>query len=188
MKKIYFTFGSDPKFPYGRDDYIVILGTSKKDCTNVFKKRYPNKQDPDCLNCSEYYSESEWTKIQAEGYYKNEEPKEIIVSDTVYGHKPGDYEPIWFAVPSKNTIVFLQEGSGDNLDRNDRKNGYVDYLDFASFELGHCYVNESNGGIRLLKEYTWNKYMCLADAIPDVLDSLYDDPYLDAQIINMEGE
>lgn len=183
MERLYFTFGSDPQFPFGMDDYIVVLGTDKRDCIGTFKKKHPNRPGSDCINCADYYTPAEWAE-HTKKYYKGVEPKEIIISETTYGIKPKDFDPIWFAIPSKNEIIFLQPGSGDNLTREDREDGYVDYLDFTSFTLDHAEVNECDGGMLLLEEYVSDKYTCLADTIPDILDIAYDDPYLDAQIIN----
>lgn len=182
MEKLYFTFGSSPKFPYGRDDYLVIYGTSKKDCTDTFTKYYPKRPGSDCINCSDYYTQEKWNEEQPSLY--GNEPVKIIVSDSLYDRRVEGFEPLWLAVPEKGTIIFLQEGSGYNLDPEDKSlEGYVDYFDYTSFDLGHGEVSERDGGLFLRKKLIREQYMCLTDAIPDILNNLFGDPFLSAHVI-----
>lgn len=172
-------------FPYGRGDYVVALGTDVKDCIMAFKEKYPNRPGYDTLNCADYYEEREWGEI-AKNYYKDVKPKDIIISNTAYVCKPEGFDPVWFIVPDKHEAVFLQEGSGSNLDFKDKEAGNVDYLDYVMFKIGHGEINEYDGGIFMMKEYVQDRYGCLAEAIPDILDVVYDDPYMDVQIINFK--
>lgn len=112
------------------------------------------------------------------------EPVKIIVSDSLYGRRVEGFEPLWFAVPERGTIIFLQEGSGYNLDSEDKAlEGYVDYFDYTSFGLGHGEVSERDGGLFLRKKLIREQYMCLTDAIPDILNNLFGDPFLSAYVI-----
>lgn len=182
MEKVYFTFGSAPQFPFERDEYIVVLGTDWADCTATFRKQYPDRTEG-VLNCSDRYSESEWSKTEA---YKGVKPSRILVSETVYGRKHPGFDPIWVLVPSQAAIIFIQEGSGCNLDENDEKEGYVDYVDYEAFEFSYGSVDPSDGGMVMAKEMIRDKYGCLTDAIPDVLDICFDDPYLEAQVLDVQ--
>lgn len=181
MHRLYFTFGSNPVFPYGREDYIVAVGNDTQDCLRAFQKKYPN-QTANTLNCADWYTVTEWKKV-TETYYKDKEPKEILISDTVYGCKPEGFGAIWFFVPSQNHLIFLQEGCGDNLLPEDVEEGNVDYLDYMAYDMENGEISEGGGGELLLKQMVQEKYTCLAEAIPDILDFEYDDPYMDAQIL-----
>lgn len=184
MERIYFTFGSDPKFPYGRGDYVVVVGAGMNDCVQTFKKKYPNEKGREnIVLCADYYTAKQW-EANVKEYYENVSPKEILVSDAAYGCRPYDFSPLWLFIPSRNVIIFLQEGSGDNLLPEDKKLGYVDYVDVTAFELQHGEVDECDGGQLMLTELVQEKYQCLADTIPAVMDFLYDEPYLDAVILH----
>ncbi len=55
----------------------------------------------------------------------------------------------------KSRYVYIQEGSGDNLLSSDRKNGYVDYIDFEVYETRKALEerdDEYEGGMVLLEE------------------------------------
>lgn len=187
MEKLYFTFGSDPKYPYGREEYIIAIGTDTQDCLNAYKKKYPNRPDSSAVNCADYYTEAEWN-ANTNRFYKDVQPKELLISDTIYGKKPEGFAPIWFFVPAKAQLVFLQEGSGDNLLPEDRKEGIVDYFDITAYSMNSCGdIEEDDGGQLLLHYMIQEHYGCLADAIPDVLDFLFDEPFLDAQILKVEN-
>ena len=58
MKKWYFTFGSDPKFPYP-NSYVVVVAETEKKAVEKFKSRFPDRT-PNTVNCAFWYSESEW--------------------------------------------------------------------------------------------------------------------------------
>lgn len=182
MEKFYFTFGSDPAYPYERDDYVIALGLNKKDCIEAYRKKHPNRPGSDAVNCASFYTEGEWAGIEDQ-YYKNVQPKEVIVSDNAYGCKPEGFSPIWFYVPANNQLVYLQEGSGDNLLKEDLDNGYKDYVDITAYELADGTPEETDGGQLMFEYMVQGHYKCLADSIPDVLDFLYDSPYLEAQIL-----
>lgn len=77
MAKFYFTFGSSSAFPY-QNGYLVIEADNLKDAAACFKEHYPNKS-PDVLNCSDYYTELQWEKVQE--YYQGEAPKEVLYAN-----------------------------------------------------------------------------------------------------------
>jgi len=78
MIKTYFTFGSDPLYPFGRDDYVVAQGESLKECVHKFMKKYPNPR-PGCshlVNCAFFYKEEEWKTFYT--HYYGTDPAEVI--------------------------------------------------------------------------------------------------------------
>ena len=76
MARIYFTFGSDPRFPFGRNDYVVAEGTDAKDAIRKFNERHPERT-PGIVNCAFFYTEEKFNEFRDE-YYKGIEPAEII--------------------------------------------------------------------------------------------------------------
>ena len=77
INSFYFTFGSDEKFPYTRGQYLVVKAYDINDAAAKFRSKYPNPEDNTVLNCADYYTQQEWDK-RVKGFYKNEEPQEII--------------------------------------------------------------------------------------------------------------
>lgn len=184
MELLYFTFGSHPDYPYGREDYVMTVGTDMKDCIEAYKRRHPNRPGSDAINCADYYRKEEWDGYIYPEYHNGKHPVEVILSDAAYGGAPGGFGSLWLYVPEKNSIVFLQEGSGDNLEPEDRVNGMEDYVDCSSWELQPFGdVEESEGGDCMLPYLIQRDRTCLAETIPDVLDMLYGNPSLDAIIL-----
>ncbi len=75
-KKFYFTFGSDPAYPYGIDDYVVILAKNGYEAQMAFKAMHPNRPDSDSLNYAFDYTEKTW---EAQ-YYGDRPPVETIIA------------------------------------------------------------------------------------------------------------
>ena len=184
MIEVYFTFGSDPKFPYDREQYVKIIGKDVKDCTATFRKHFPQPDKKDkTLNCADYYSGKTWedTKHNFEGRL----PAKTLVSDTLFGTRKEGFDNIWIYVPDKNTLVFIQEGSGDNLDREDTEEGFVDYIDYTSYYVDFLTggILDDDGGMEMYKQMVHDHYGCLTDAVPDILGALYGNPLMDVVIL-----
>ncbi len=77
MEKFYFTFGSDPGFPY-QNGYLVIIADNQKEAVAHFRSHYPDRT-ADCLNCAFVYDEDEWLGSKQERIY-GEPIKTLIVS------------------------------------------------------------------------------------------------------------
>lgn len=75
-RPFYFTFGSAKQFPF-HCGYIVLYAEDIRAAARVFKSLYPNPSEPEVLNCSDYYSQEEWTRITQE-CYKDEAPLKVI--------------------------------------------------------------------------------------------------------------
>lgn len=76
MKNYYFTFGSDPAYPYGQDDYVLVEAKDLDQAIHLFQAVHPNRPGSDCVNCAFWYGEERFKPIR-EAYYK-ETPTEII--------------------------------------------------------------------------------------------------------------
>ena len=100
-----------------------------------------------------------------------------------------ELKPINLYIPSKNQILILKEGSGDNLSYADRQEGYVDYIYFTQYDLGND-LEEVDGGILMYDEYLVDKYKSLEEAIDDILNMAYDSDdinYVDYVILKPES-
>lgn len=75
-KKFYFTFGSAPAYPYGIDDYVVVLAKNIYEAQMAFKALHPNRPDSDSLNYTFDYTEKTW---EAQ-YYGDNPPVEVITA------------------------------------------------------------------------------------------------------------
>ncbi len=80
-----------------------------------------------------------------------------------------NYADIYVYIPDKKKIIYISEGTGDNLLREDIAEGYVDYINYTIYDLDNG-IEESDGGMIMLKELFQRKYLCAKDCIPDVLE------------------
>lgn len=78
MERYYFTFGSNPEFPYGRKDYILIEAANEDLACKLFQALHPNRPGSSCLNCASIYTGSQFDEIR-EKYYKGIGPVEIMM-------------------------------------------------------------------------------------------------------------
>lgn len=75
-------------------------------------------------------------------------------------------------VPEKNAVIHMEEGSGDRLTREDRQEGYVDYIDYSVYDLDYM-GEESDGGIEMFKELASERYKEPEECISDILKAVY---------------
>lgn len=61
MSSYYFTFGSDPEFPY-RNAWIEIVASSWEEATELFRQAVPDRT-PGTLNCSFCYDQEKWEQL-----------------------------------------------------------------------------------------------------------------------------
>ena len=61
-QNFYFTYGSNPIFPFC-GGYVIVKAGSLKEAIEKYRKEYPDVHD-NLINCAFYYSESEWQKIE----------------------------------------------------------------------------------------------------------------------------
>ena len=76
MKKTYFTFGSDPLYPYGRNDYVVVEARNENDACLLFNMIHPPRHG-NTVNCAFIYSEERFNEFR-DKYYKDVLPIETI--------------------------------------------------------------------------------------------------------------
>ena len=79
MIKTYFTFGTDPLYPFSIYDYVVVYGEDIADCLRKFRKKHlnPRAGREHIINCAFYYTEEKWVEQCAQ--YYDSEPIEVIM-------------------------------------------------------------------------------------------------------------
>lgn len=78
LRNFYFTFGSDPEFPYGRDDYVLIMCRDEGEACRLFNAVHPKRHKTNVMNCAFMYNEKQW-EIGVQKYYRDTEPIETII-------------------------------------------------------------------------------------------------------------
>ena len=184
-KKFYFTFGSSNKFPY-QNTYLVVVARDKSSAYEGFRIKYPDRDSKHpCLNCSGVYDEQTWDKYVRK-YYSDKKPVDIIFAPNCYGKAKDNYDDIYIYVPvpdENGYIIYISEGTGDNLLFEDIEEGYVDYINYEIYMFGNG-ICEDDGGMIMLRELFRDKYSCTADCIPDVLEFTHDTKLINCQILN----
>lgn len=77
MNKYFYTFGSDPQFPYGLEDFVEVHAETRNEADQKFQQAFPNYCGSSCLNCAWVYSEKSWLP-NWRAYYHEKPPVKII--------------------------------------------------------------------------------------------------------------
>lgn len=115
----YFTFGSDDRYPYGREDYVMVKSDTREQAYALFRAMHPDRPGSSCLNCAGVYTEAEFESIGRE-YYPNRCPVETIAVN----YTPGPVDP-------KPTRMTVRELLGMEID--------IDVIDDVCEELYICF-------------------------------------------------
>lgn len=73
----FYTFGTDPRFPHGIEEYVEVHADTRNQADQKFKSRYPCREESNLLNCAWIYSEKEWERIYKE-HYSGKRPARVI--------------------------------------------------------------------------------------------------------------
>lgn len=92
--------------------------------------------------------------------------------EEISGKKSERYDDIFVYVPEMGQIIRIAEGDGSNLLSEDIAEGYAGYIYYEQYEITTD-IPEMDGGQILLEEMLGDKYRCMEDCIPDVLDMAY---------------
>lgn len=63
LNKFYFTFGSDEKFPF-QGGWVEVHAKDLRWAIEIFRRKYPDRDDYGCLNCADYYSEEDFDMLE----------------------------------------------------------------------------------------------------------------------------
>lgn len=76
MQNYYYTFGCVPGFPY-INGWVVVKATSWDEAHQKFRARFPDRHE-NTLNCSFFYDEERWAKMDPEHTWAGWRCYEII--------------------------------------------------------------------------------------------------------------
>ena len=66
MNRYFYTFGSDPKFPY-QNGWVAVKATSREEADRKFRARFPDRPGHEgVMNYSFCYSEARWAEMDPE--------------------------------------------------------------------------------------------------------------------------
>ena len=85
-----------------------------------------------------------------------------------------DYNGIMLFIPEEKQLLCVSIGTGDNLLKEDKQNGYDSYLYLTQFEYDGVDMEEIDGGDMMYRseEETYDKDICTA--VYDALKFIYD--------------
>ena len=77
MEKYYFSFGTDPLYPFC-NGYIIIEAPDGKAAREIFRAYFPNRPNSSAINCAFVYNEEQfmkdwdwcWSKSKCHGIIK----------------------------------------------------------------------------------------------------------------------
>ena len=80
MNNYYFTFGSDPRYPYGINDYVQVIAHDIREAVAIFRQHHPDRPGTHLVNCAFYYTEEEFAG-SPDKYYGGRGPVEILEAE-----------------------------------------------------------------------------------------------------------
>ncbi len=106
----------------------------------------------------------------------------------VYDNEVTSPEPVTdlvIYIPAYDDIICIDEGTGDNLLKEDVEEGIVDYLQYYVYDAEDIgTIDSEDGGMLTSKEYIRDKYKSMRDAVPEVLRMVYDNDQLTWVVIS----
>ena len=78
VHSFYFTFGTDPLFPYGYHDYVLIICRDESEACKLFNTLHPKRLGSNVMNCAFMYNETQW-ELNTKKYYAGRDPVETII-------------------------------------------------------------------------------------------------------------
>ena len=76
MNSFYYTFGSDPGYPY-QCGWVEVHAASRKDADEIFRSRFPDRHE-NTLNCAFCYTAKRWARMDPEHNWPGWKCFEII--------------------------------------------------------------------------------------------------------------
>lgn len=87
------------------------------------------------------------------------------------------FDDILVYVPEKETFIIIAEGTGDNLLPEDMDEGYVDYINYYTFDKTDIFEENAFydcGGMIMYKELIQEKFTDIRQVIPEVLFDIFE--------------
>lgn len=76
LNSYYYTFGSDPQFPYYRG-WVEVRARSWSEAHEKFRAKFPDR-NPGILNCAFFYDADQWARIDRSWWPSCERCHEVI--------------------------------------------------------------------------------------------------------------
>ena len=88
-------------------------------------------------------------------------------------------DPLIIYVPLHDDVIRIEEGTGDNLSREDIADGFVDYVNYYVDDAENICDDSScsgprDGGMVMYESLIREKLSSLKEVVPDVLRDIYD--------------
>ena len=77
-QRYYFTFGTDPLFPFGIEEFVEVYAETADQAVAKFNAAYPHRPGSNLVNCAFIYNEAKWEPIWKENYHGK---RPIVVID-----------------------------------------------------------------------------------------------------------
>ena len=83
-------------------------------------------------------------------------------------------EPVWFEMNDngRKLLVFVSEGIGDQLTREDISNGYIDYINYETWVLSGNGLEDGDGGMIMFRAPLDKLFVSLEGTVPMVVNEL----------------
>lgn len=173
LNKYYLVFSS-PEQNSDQNQYAIVYAHNPQQAYETFKSQY----EGDIPLVHYYYEGKYWN--EAEKQLSKQKPTKILYpqQQLVDLH---DFDDICVFVPEHNEILHISEGTGDNLSQEDINNGLIDYIYYDQYDIDT--LTEVDGGQLMTKEFIRDKYACLANILPEVLDLAYGNPNTEVVVL-----
>lgn len=73
----FYTFGTDPQFPFGINEYVEVHADDANQADQKFKSHFPCREGSTLLNCAFIYREEIWERVYRE-HYAGKNPARVI--------------------------------------------------------------------------------------------------------------
>lgn len=166
LNKYYLIF-SDPEQNSDQNQYVIIYAHNSQQAYETFKSQYK-----DNIPLVHYYYKGKYWN-EAEEQRSGQKPTKVLYPQQQLVDLHG-FDDLCVFAPEHNEILRISEGTGDNLSQEDINNGLIDYIYYDQYDIETLMTID--GGQLMTKEFIRDKYACLADALPEVLDLAYGNP------------
>lgn len=68
LQCFYYTFGSDPKFPY-QNGWVIVAAHDWEEAHEKFRAHFPDRHE-NTLNCAFFYDARQWQRMDPENNWK----------------------------------------------------------------------------------------------------------------------
>lgn len=151
MVRLFFTFGSDPKFPYGPSEFVEVDGENEKQCLDLFNVVHPPWEKDGPVNCAYWYLEKDFISVYRRNY-RFGRPKEII---SIRADRPKPPVVLRLSDIMVGDLVWIEDRKEDVWERC---TGYAECTDDASIKRSNKNISYEFYGCGNYAVYTIKRY------------------------------